>query len=53
MQTHLTTMTELKIIAKVNSSLTDIKIFNRFSKVGSCGMSFCTTLLKASNIEWS
>lgn len=35
------------------SSLTDIKIFNRFSKVGSCGMSFCTTLLKASNIEWS
>ena len=38
---------------ELNSTLTDIKIFNRFSKVGSCGISFCTTLLKASNIEWS
>lgn len=37
----------------VRSPLTDIKIFSRFSSVGSCGMSFCTTLLKASNIEWS
>lgn len=35
------------------SSLTEMKMFNRFSRVGSCGMSFCTTLLKASKMEWS
>lgn len=33
--------------------LTEMKMLRRFSSVGSCGMSFWTTLLKASNIEWS
>lgn len=31
--------------------LTDMSIFRRFSNVGNCGISFCTTLLNASNIE--
>lgn len=35
------------------SSLTEMKMFSRFSRVGSWGMSFCTTLLKASKMEWS
>lgn len=34
-------------------SLTEMKMLSRFSSVGSCGISFWTTLLKASNIEWS
>ena len=33
--------------------LTDMRMLSRFSNVGSCGMSFCTTLLNASNMEWS
>ena len=33
--------------------LTDIKILSRFSKVDNCGINFWTTLLNASNIEWS
>lgn len=32
---------------------TDIKMLRRFSSVGSWGMSFWTTLLKASKMEWS
>lgn len=35
------------------SLLTEMKMFRRFSRVGSWGMSFCTTLLKASKMEWS
>jgi len=31
----------------------EMKIFKRFSKVGSCGISFWTTLENASNMEWS
>lgn len=33
--------------------LTEMKMLRRFSRVGSWGMSFCTTLLKASKMEWS
>ena len=29
------------------TELTEINILRRFSRVGSCGISFCTTLLKA------
>lgn len=32
---------------------TDMSILSKFSKVGNCGINFCTTLLNASNILWS
>lgn len=35
------------------NSLTEIRIFSRFSSVGNCGISFCTTLLNASKMLWS
>lgn len=47
---HTTTTTKKKVGC---SLLTEMKMFRRFSRVGSWGMSFCTTLLKASKMEWS
>lgn len=35
---------------KLNKILTEIKIFNKFSRVGNCGINFCTTLLNASKM---